>query len=321
MQVASSTGGREFQSNDLVKGVRQALVESSSYYLLGYEMPEGDLTERRVKVHVRRDGLTVRAPQRYFTQPLAQEVDPEDAELDAVYDATDLPVRVRSLLGGVTPDGEVEVTLVVEVGSVGGKRADAVSVRVEARSADGGPALRGGYETELPREEGPALTNVGLKIQPGVWQARVIVEEKPTGRLGSVLHTFEVTPGSALRVTTPFISDELVDGVSPRLRVDWTFPEDHPVFCGFGVWGAQPDPGTGAPDVRAHYALSLDGALVQEGDTTLSRIGDIMLWGRATFAASSLAPGRYTLRIEATDAVSGASSAVQETFSITLPLT
>jgi VWFA-related protein len=317
MHVVSSTGGQEFVG--IVKGVRQALVGSSNYYLIGYQMPDGDKTERQVKVRVKRDGFRVLAPQRYFTQPRAQPRNAADATLDAVYDATALPLRVRSLLGGATPNGDVEATLVVEVGSLKGEDPGTLDVSVEARLATGGRALRGRYATELSSEAGAALTNVGLKLQPGVWQARIVVNEASTGRTGSVLHTFDVSPGAGLRVSTPFVSDELVDGVSPRLRVDWRYPADGPVFCGFAVWNADSGKQAGAARITAHYVLSREGAVVQEAEPVLAPVGAAMLWGRATFAAGSLVPGRYALRIDATDATNGQSHAVEEAFEVTVP--
>jgi hypothetical protein len=64
--VANATGGQVSMSNDLMAPLREAAVEASAYYLIGFQPSAGDPGERTLKVRVRRDGLRVRAPEHYF---------------------------------------------------------------------------------------------------------------------------------------------------------------------------------------------------------------------------------------------------------------
>ena len=62
--VASATGGRRSMSNDVTALFAEAMVESDAYYLIGFQ-PTSESGERRIRVRVRGDGRTVRAPDRY----------------------------------------------------------------------------------------------------------------------------------------------------------------------------------------------------------------------------------------------------------------
>src|SRR5207247_2530638 len=64
--VATATRGRVSMSNDLTTPVREAAVEASAYYLLGFQPSAGPPGERKLKVRVLRAGLKVHAPDRYL---------------------------------------------------------------------------------------------------------------------------------------------------------------------------------------------------------------------------------------------------------------
>src|SRR5206468_7752419 len=95
--VATATGGRVSMSNDLTTPLREAAVEASAYYLLGFQPSPGEPGERKLKVRVLREGLRVRAPDRYIAgEPatIKKPVPPADQALGLVSDATDIPLRV-----------------------------------------------------------------------------------------------------------------------------------------------------------------------------------------------------------------------------------
>jgi VWFA-related protein len=64
--IAFATGGRVFFQNDATEAVAHVLEESKAYYLVGFRPEEGRPGERKVSVRVRREGLQVRARNRYY---------------------------------------------------------------------------------------------------------------------------------------------------------------------------------------------------------------------------------------------------------------
>ena len=63
---------------------------------------------------------------------------------------------------------------------------------IEARPLGRGEPLRDSSELSLPAGGGPAVATRELRLRPGAWQARVVVRDPGSERLGSLLHTFEV---------------------------------------------------------------------------------------------------------------------------------
>src|SRR5438093_641580 len=98
--VATATGGRISISNDATALLHDAMVESSAYYLIGFQPSLGEPGERKLKVRVRRQGLTVRSPARYIAgapDTPGQPLPPAVHALGLVSDATDIPLRASTL--------------------------------------------------------------------------------------------------------------------------------------------------------------------------------------------------------------------------------
>jgi VWFA-related protein len=69
-RLAEATGGLFIHDTDPVKGLAQALLDQSGYYLLGYEAPAAaEPRFHRVSVTVGRPGLRVRARSGYWSGP------------------------------------------------------------------------------------------------------------------------------------------------------------------------------------------------------------------------------------------------------------
>jgi VWFA-related protein len=197
--LSSSTGGREFGVNDITRGVREALEESSVYYLLGYEPAATDGSLRKVRVRVLREGLQVRARERYYLKPIGAELPPEVRALRALADETALPLTVRAQLGRTSGNGEVETTLTLVLGNADRARsAGDYWVLVEGHRLEGGTLtpkavlVKSLVSSEPQIARGLHLRVRGLRLMPGHWQLRVVVQDHQTSALGSVLHTLEV---------------------------------------------------------------------------------------------------------------------------------
>jgi VWFA-related protein len=199
--VSAATGGREFGSNDLARGVGEALEELSAYYLLGYEPPASGENVRNVRVGVVREGLRVRARERYHLKPVGLELAPALRAVQAVADETTLPLTARARFGRTSIKDGVETTLTLVLGdATRARKPGDYRLFVEGRRLEGGtltpPAVlvRDLVSSEPHVARGLHLLVRGLRLKPGHWQLRVVVQDQQRAVLGSVLHTLEV-PG------------------------------------------------------------------------------------------------------------------------------
>src|SRR6202171_2107501 len=95
---ASMTGGRAYyNSNDLVKGFRDAVHDSAEYYMLGYYLDRSKTKAgwRKLAVKVKRDHVEVRARSGFFVTNAT--VDPEDTRTSDIASALNSPLDYTSL--------------------------------------------------------------------------------------------------------------------------------------------------------------------------------------------------------------------------------
>jgi VWFA-related protein len=199
--IAIATGGRVFFVNDATEAVAHVLEESKAYYLIGFRPAEGRPGERKVNVRVRREGLQVRARNRYYWgDPLPRDTDDSAAvvALRAMSDRTDVPFRVAVAPGDAS--GEGSTRLQVQLDPVVPERGERrLKLLIEARPLAGGGPVHDGADLTVPPSERPQSIVRELSLSPGVWQARVVVTDQDTGGVGSVLHTLEVGAASVAR--------------------------------------------------------------------------------------------------------------------------
>jgi VWFA-related protein len=321
--VATATGGRTSISNDATALLHDAMVESSAYYLLGFHPSTGEPGERKLKVRVRREGVTVRAPDRYVAgepAPSSKPVPPAVQALGLVSDATDIPLRVSTLFLDASLKGEVTTTVAVEIekgAAVNGHRR--LNLLIEARPLDHTVPVRDTAEMSVPSGGGAAVATRELHLRPGVWQARIVVRDAQTEKLGSVLHTFEVPNGVGLRVSSPILTDEMEGSrvPRPRLRLDRHYRSGGALYCQYRVFGAAVEATSGKPRVRASYAIVRNGQVIQAGpSSTIEPTSDGRLLRLLGFGLAGFEPGDYTLVLHVVDDVSGQSREVREPFTI-----
>jgi VWFA-related protein len=320
--VAAATGGRVSTSNDVTALFQEAAVEASAYYLIGFAPSAVPSGERKLKVRVRREGLEVRAPDRYVVgQPEARgrAVPPAVEALNSVADAIAIPVRVGALFLAPSPGDKVATTIAVELDK---SRTETVERRltllVEARPLGRGEAVRVSAEVAVPAGVGRAVATRELQLAPGVWQTRVVLRDALTERLGSALHTFEVPAAAGLRLSSPLLTDEVEDsGVPrPRLRLDRHYRSGGTLYCQYRVFGAALGRG-GKPHVTASYTMRRADQTAQRGEASViepARDGQLLrLLG---FGLAGFPPGDYLLELHISDEVSGQSIERREPFAI-----
>ncbi len=318
--LAVSTGGRVSFSNDQTDLLHHVLEESDAYYLLGYAPTGAKAGERHVKVRVRREGLTVRARERYIAGTVATRAEatkPESAARD-VADATNLPIKVESFVLGTGSKGDVDTDVVVEVGARPDLGKKPLTLLLEARSYRGGEPIRVAAELRPPESSKPVVVTRALRLKPGLWQARVVVADPDNGTLGSAVHTFEVPKPDGLRVSTPILSDLLEkEGFRPLPRPDRNFKRQSALYCLFEIFGAQRGGSKSGSRVVVSSALTRDGDVVRGGKSSVVQPAkNGRLLELVGFPLSGLPPGDYALEVHVADQLASAAQDLREPFTI-----
>jgi VWFA-related protein len=181
--------------------------ELSGYYLLGFEPTEADRTgrERRIRVHVKPRGLTVRARPTFVLRPPGSDatasrasgadgtVDSMEAlrqALSAPLPARALPIRVATYTVTTTGSSQVRVVISAEIGEPAKDEAE-WPIGIVLLDKDekvvvnrAGPARIAPATTE---GESPRLLLTAAVVEPGDYTLRIgAVDDR--GRAGSVHH-------------------------------------------------------------------------------------------------------------------------------------
>jgi VWFA-related protein len=325
--LAVATGGSVFTSTDGERSLRRLMDESEAYYLVGYSPASPGAGERRVKVTVKRDGLTVRARNRYYVpepaRPDPKAPSPIFVAMRSLADSTDLPIRVATLFYEPSKKSEVVTMLAVEVVPPPGKTGERLFKLVsEARARDGGPAVRDQFEGSPKVAPGvPIVLSRQWSLPSGVWQVRLVVEDTATGRIGTAFHTFEVPDAKAFRMSTPILTSEIEDPRGkrrPKVALSRTFRSGSVLYCQYSVYNAPP---AGKHDWAPHefgsWTLRRGSELVREAPPTLIQPAPD---GRVTrtlgLSLQGLPPGEYSLELRVRDEATGREVARQEAFTV-----
>ena len=345
--VALDSGGDVVTgTNNLAEAMSRVARMSRSYYLLGYTSsdPKRDGTFRKIEVRVRRPGLSVRARRGYYAPEdgPGRRRDPESldpavrAGLDAPYGGGQLPLRLTAYSFGAGP-GKAAVLLVAEVDLAGvelresaGRFQGALETFVVVTSRETGEQHKNEklVELSLPPEARERLLARGLpvfrdfQLAPGVYQARLLVRDRASGRLGTVRHEFQVDEPTGLRTSTPVLTDvmEAAGPASPGRPVPVArriFRGTDRLFLLFEVYGAQAAEG-GEPRVVVQYRLrKADGAPVREIlPRTLPPGQSGVLAALAAFPLDGLDPGQYEVVATVRDEVGRVGLELREPFDL-----
>jgi len=214
--LADETGGRSYlNANALSEGISEALAENSAYYLLGWR-PEGEKERAgrsNIQVTVKgRTDLTVRARRHYFDLKTLQSARPADTPaataeddlklaLGSLYPRRDVPTSVTAVVDNTTPTGPIlTVSMKIDSGNLTFEKAngketalvDVLGVAIDDR----GVCSTFRQKLDIPREAVPAdrlvKWNQALRLPPGLYQVRVAVRDRQSGRTGSAMFWVEV---------------------------------------------------------------------------------------------------------------------------------
>ncbi len=326
--ITEATGGTVFSGNDPQAGLRRVAERSDAYYLLGYQPDRPGTGERKVKVRVGREGLEVRARSRYYVPEPAKASKaappaPGLAAMRSLADTTDLPVRTATLFFEHNQKGEVATMLATEVLPAPGKeRGRLFKLVSEARARAGGMPVRDQFEGStdvVPRV--PVILARQWHLTAGVWQVRLLVEDTATGRIGTVLHTFEVPDPKAFRMSTPILTAELEDPDGkrkPKVALARTFRTGSTLYCQYSVYGAQVDrTHDWVPHAIGAWTLRRGDEVVREAPPTLIQPGGDGRLTRTLGISLQGAPlGDYSLTLTVRDEKNGETLSRSEPFTV-----
>ena len=202
---AAMTGGKAYyNSNDLVTGFKEAMQDSTSYYLIGYYLDTHNTKPgwRKLKVKVEHKDVEVRARTGFLVTnttmnpELTQQADIGFA-LTSPFDSTGIPVSVQ--WRGTAPDGDkkkiafalhLPVTGVTIEGDRNAFNVDFIAHAVKNGTppSDVGGTAKGALTAEALakiKAEGIVYGN-SLDLSPGDYQVRFVVRDNLSGRIGSV---------------------------------------------------------------------------------------------------------------------------------------
>jgi VWFA-related protein len=212
--LAGETDGRALvNSNDMEKGLRQIIKDSSAYYLLGYNSTRApaDGKFHEIKVRLKRSGLQIRARKGYWAltaaetaRALAPPAPERPKEVDAALASIVEPPRgrlVRTWVGTSRgAGGRTKVTFVWEPAPVPPgvtRREEPARLNVMVMAADGSPVYRGRVpDVAVASTDGQAaMASAG---GPGRGPARVVFDAPP----GQVQLRFQVEDAGASTIDT-----------------------------------------------------------------------------------------------------------------------
>ena len=296
--LASDSGGFSVKnSNDLGRGIQRIADESRSYYLLGYNSSNMARDGRFHKISVKipgKKGLTIRARKGYFSPLDGKEKSkkPETADpaiqaaLDSPYQEQGVPIRTTSYVFDETLLGKASALIAADVDvskfaylEKDGRFQDTLDFLIVVAHRETGEFFR--YDQKIEMNLMPATKERlaaqwfpvvrDFELAPGGYQAKIVVRDKNSGKIGTVIHEFEVADLSQFRTSTPVITDTLQpdqekkDAPRPAIIVRRTFAPGATLFASFEVYGATKEKPTGMPKVTAGYTVRRpDGTAVVE---------------------------------------------------------
>ncbi len=349
--LAIDSGGFNVQNtNDLAKGFRRIAEESRNHYLLGFSStnPKRDGKFRKLTVEVRREGVSVSARKGYYAPSddkgsPRKDKDQDDLSpnvrrgLDSPWGAEGIPLRLTSYVLG--PSGGKALTLLVADADPAGFAFEEQAGRSEATletfavvtARDSGETFTAErrIDLSLPHEVKERLGQSWLPIvrdfqlPAGVYQARLLVRDTRSGRVGSVRHEFEVEASSRFRITTPILTDTLQGAAAsgqaqarPVPLARRTFATGAPLYCAYEVHGVAPA-GVGEARVSAGYSIqSASGMLASQPLTPLQGAADGQVSQIIVLSLEGVAPGDYELVLSVRDDATNEAVQIREPFTV-----
>lgn len=358
--VASESGGFTVRNtNDLGKGIQRIANETRVYYLLGYiptnAARDGKFRKIQVKLAASK-GREVRARKGYFAPTESGKsaltakkgVDPViQSALDSPWSLDGIPLRMTHFVGDERSLGKAAVLVTAEVDirglefeeSEGRSLGDLQFLLVVAHRASG-EFFR--YDQGVSMKLQPVTRERygrfwfpitrDFELKSGDYQAKIVVRDTRSKRVGTVIHEFEVPPLGTLRASTPVLSDTqqnpntvIAEGLPGGRLVALArreFATGSDLLCQFEVYGAKPDDKSGMPKVVQGYLVRrADGSILTSMEPSVinpTSLGKVTrLFG---FRLTDAPLGDYEMLMTIRDDLAGQSMEFREPFTVVPPL-
>jgi hypothetical protein len=346
--LAEDTGGQAIlNSNSFEDGFRRALVESSDYYLLAWR-PEREeyLNEKaRIRVSVKgRPDLKVRVRRGFIESPAAlnkkernksaaaESVESELlATLGSVYPVRELPVALsvgymntKEKGTVLTASMQLEAATLKDDASTETKKAevDVLGVAMNDRGSIHTFKQKLSVPTASVKGQQAVVWNQQLPLTPGLYQVRVAVRDRQTGRTGSAMQWIEI-PGIGAEdfsMSSIFIGERKAADSSalPQVPVSVSRRFSKESRLRYQAYFYNAVRGATAPDVSVKVQVLRNGQpVVTIAQTKLSANGSTdpaRLPFSGEIALGQLPAGRYVLQISAAEQASKRSISQQTDF-------
>jgi len=163
------------------------------------------------------------------------------AALDSIVPLPGIPLQVMVYVLEPRANGNTHVLVAAELDArqlafrdAGAQRLADLELGITATHRDTGHGFLHSKELAMAVTQGEPLGWRGLvrefELTTGVHQARVVVRDRSTGRMGAVTQRFEVPFPGELRLSTPILTDRLVPAQGPQKRRNRRCPRTAPSF-------------------------------------------------------------------------------------------
>lgn len=360
--LAADTGGRAIiNSNSFKDAFQQAINETSAYYLLAWR-PDNDEQRSgkvRIKVSIReRPDLRVRLRRNHYipTSASAKNGDKKSAAASSATPAQKTPeAELLVALGSLYPHKTLPTSLsvgYVNTPEQGLALKASMQIPREALAVSAGEAAKSEIDVvgaamddrgvivtfkqvltvmpvpSLPNQRQPVVWNQQVKLPPGLYQVRLAVRERSSGRTGSAMQWIEVPDiaTGSLQMSSLFLGERKAEARDEKFAtapsavmvdVDHRFARSSVLRFQLYIYNAARG-SQASPDVEIQTrVLGANGVVVTMApaklptDTTKD-LTRLPYWSE--IALAQLPPGRYVLQVTAIERATKASTSQRAAF-------
>jgi hypothetical protein len=354
--LADDTGGRAIiNSNSFADAFQQAIDETSTYYLLAWRPDDDEQRSGKARIRVTvkdRPDLRIRLRRNYYAPPpAAAKVNHETEDSQDAHPAGKTPeAELLSTLGALYPQRTLATAL--SVGFLNTRDQGQVlkaSMKLERSSLDLASAAGSKSEvdvvgaavddrgvivtfkqvltvaSDLAAQNQPVVWHQQLRVPPGLYQVRVAVRERSSGRTGSAHQWIEVPEiaGGQLQMSSLFLGErttagEKAGGAPQPLMIDVDRRFARNAVLRFQTYIYNAARGGNPAEVEIQARVLRDGRpVITMPPVPVAAASDaarLPYW--AELPLGQLSPGRYVLQVTAIDRTAKVSTSQSAAFII-----